>query len=182
MKWAERAVWSVALAGILFRLLHWPMAGLLLVLGLSTAAILYFPLGWLLLGRPTRRDQLIPLSVLTGLVLSALCIGILFRLQLWPLAIAQLYLRIGLLGAVAVLVAILTLHSRNPGIEHYFKGLRHRLLLIGMPALLLHFTPPGRIIPALYPDDPAKAELLIRLQENPGDTAAQHALRESDQR
>lgn len=180
MKLAERVAWGMALLGILFRILHWPMAGLLTVIGISAAAVLYFPLGWALLGRPTRKDQLVPLSVLTGLVLSALSIGMLFKVQLWPRQMADLYLVMGLVGAVAVMAAILTLHSRNPGIEQYFQGLRRRLLLIGIPALVLYLTPVDAWVQVIHRDDPDRAALLIRLQEDPSDSLARRSLHQLD--
>ncbi len=180
MKWAERLGWGAVVLGALLRVFHAPFAGVLLVLGFSVVATLYFPLGWLLFGRPSHKDQLVPLSVITGLVLSLLCIGMLFKLQLWPGADTELLL--GLLGSVVVMGAILTLHFRDRGREQYFKGLRHRLLLVGLPALLLHLTPTERYIRALYATDPVRAELLIRLQEQPGDTAAQRQLMELDRR
>jgi hypothetical protein len=180
MKLAERVAWGMAILGILFRILHWPMGSLLTVIGVSTAAVLYFPLGWALLGRPTRKDQLVPLSVLTGLVLSALSIGMLFKVQLWPRRMADLYLAMGLLGAVAVMAAILTLHSRNPGIEHYFQGLRRRLLLIGIPALLLYLTPVDAWVKVIHRNDPVRADLLIRLHRDPSDTLARRSLHQLD--
>jgi len=172
----ERIAWGVALLGLLFRLLHWPFGGLFTVLGFSTVAFLYFPLGWLVLGRPSRKDQLIPLSVVTGIVLSLLCTGMLFKIQFWPQQFAELYLLIGLLGAAVVLAAVLSLHSRNLNIETYFKGLRHRLLLIALPALFLYLVPTPKLIQFNYRSDPERAALMIRLNEAPGDTAAMHAL------
>ena len=43
----EKAVIGIALVGALFKLQHWPGAGILLTVGLSTLAMLYFPLGLL---------------------------------------------------------------------------------------------------------------------------------------
>jgi hypothetical protein len=178
MKRLEQGAWAIAILGILFRVMLWPGAGVLLVLGLSTVAIVYFPLGWMVLGKPTRKDQLIPLSVITGLVLSLLTIGILFKLQFWPGADFDLLM--GLLGAIVVEVSILSLHSRNPGIEHYFKGLRHRVLLIGLPALLLYLVPANTLVQAMYRSDPERGALILRIQENQADTAARRALYELD--
>ena len=178
MKWIERVAWGLALLGLLFRVLHWPFGGLFTVLGLSGAAILYFPLGWLLFGGPSRKDQLLPLSLITGLVLSLTTIGILFKLQLWPGA--EFNLMMGLGGCVVVLVAILGIHSRRLLAEHYFKALRLRLLVIGFVGLLLYWVPTPSLIKASVGAGTERADLLIRLYEAPGDTAAQRALEELD--
>lgn len=172
----ERIAWGVAAVGLVFRLLHWPFGGLFTVLGFSMAAVVYFPLGWLLFGGPDRKEQLLPLSLITGLALSTIVIGSLFKLQFWPGA--DINLLMGLLGAVVMTVALLGIHSRRPLAEHYFNALRSRLLVIGTVGLLLHLVPTPALIRASAGENTERAEMLIRLYENPGDTAAQRVLQE----
>jgi hypothetical protein len=136
MKWVERAAWGAAIVGIAMRSGAQPGAGFLLVLGLSTAAILYFPLGWLSLGGPEGGRTLVPLSLITGLVLSLLCVGMLFTLQQWPGA--DFSLLMGLLGTVVLTATIITLHVRKKATEAYLNGLRYRVLLIGLAGLLTY--------------------------------------------
>ena len=180
MKWLERIAWGLALVGLVFRLLHWPFGGLLTVLGFSLVATLYFPLGWILFGGASRKDQLLPLSVITGLVLSLTAIGMLFKLQLWPGA--EFNLMMGLAGCLVVVVAIFCIHSRRPLAEHYFNALRYRLVVIGLAGLLLYCVPTPTLIEASFGAGTERAELLIRLYETPGDTAAQRALDELEHR
>lgn len=174
MKWTERIAWGAALIGLVFRVLHWPFGGFLTVLGFSTAAVVYFPLGWLLFGGASRKDQLLPLSVITGLVLSLTVIGMLFKLQFWPGA--EFNLMMGLGGCVAVLVALFGIHSRRPLAEHYFNALRYRLVVIGLIGFCLYWVPTPALIDASVGAGTERAQLLIRLYETPGDTAAQRAL------
>jgi len=180
MKWVERIAWGMALLGLVFRLLHWPFGGFLTVLGFSTASVVYFPLGWLLFGGPSRKDQLLPLSLITGLVLSLTVIGILFKLQLWPGA--EFNLMMGLAGCVVVFVATQSIHSRRPLAEHYFNALRYRLIIIGLSGLVLYLVPTPTLIEASVGAGTERADLLIRLYDTPGDTAAQRALEELDRR
>ncbi|MBL8001242.1 MAG: hypothetical protein JNL05_04695 [Flavobacteriales bacterium] len=136
MKWVERAAWAAAIVGLSMRFAGLPGAGVLVVLGFSTAAVVYFPLGWLSLGGPAGGRELVPLSLITGLVLSLLCVGMLFTIQHWPGA--DFSLLMGLLGAVVLTVTIITLHVRKQATEAYLNGLRYRVLLIGLAGLLTY--------------------------------------------
>jgi len=180
MKWVERIAWGLTLVGLVFRLLHWPFSGFLTVLGLSTASVVYFPLGWLLFGGASRKDQLLPLSLITGLVLGLTVIGILFKLQLWPGG--EFNLMMGVAGCVVLAVATYGIHSRRRLAEHYFNALHFRLIAIGLAGLVLYLVPTATLIEASVGAGTERADLLIRLHEAPGDTAAQRALEELDRR
>jgi hypothetical protein len=76
----EKAVIGIALVGTLFKLQHWPGAGILLTVGLSSLAMLYFPMGFYFL---TNKSEKIAAAV-SGLFLSYVPLGILFKVQHWP--------------------------------------------------------------------------------------------------
>lgn len=76
----EKAVIGIALVGTLFKLQHWPGASILLVIGLSSLATLYFPMGFYFL---TNKSEKIAAAV-SGLFLSLVPIGIMFKVQHWP--------------------------------------------------------------------------------------------------
>ncbi len=70
--------------GILFKFMHWPGAGISLVLGISLSSLLFLPLMFVLRvkEKQSRRDKLITgLGALAG---SALSMGILFKIMHWP--------------------------------------------------------------------------------------------------
>lgn len=76
----EKAAIGIALLGTLFKLQHWPGASILLVIGLSTLAMLYFPMGFYFL---TNQSEKIAAAV-SGMFLSFVPLGILFKVQHWP--------------------------------------------------------------------------------------------------
>ncbi|MGE0635898.1 MAG: hypothetical protein AB7G44_10135 [Bacteroidia bacterium] len=82
----EKAVIGIALVGTLFKLQHWPGASILLVVGLSSLAMLYFPLGFYFL---TNKSEKIVATV-SGMFLSFVPLGIMFKVQHWPGASAML--------------------------------------------------------------------------------------------
>jgi len=70
--------------GILFKFMHWPGAGMALVLGISMSSLIFLPLMFVLKvkEKQNRRDKLITgLGALAG---SALSMGILFKIMHWP--------------------------------------------------------------------------------------------------
>ena len=70
--------------GILFKFMHWPGAGITLVLGISLSSLIFLPLMFVLRvkEKTNNRDRLITgLGALAG---SALSMGILFKIMHWP--------------------------------------------------------------------------------------------------
>lgn len=70
--------------GILFKFMHWPGAGVSLILGISTSSLIFLPLMFVLKVKEknNNRDRII--SGLGALAGSALSMGILFKIMHWP--------------------------------------------------------------------------------------------------
>lgn len=103
MRWIERVPWIIAGLGLVLELLHLPLASFLFIIGVSTLMMLYFFFSWLFLPTPTRKHQHIGVSLLAGLALAFLLEGILFKVQVWPLATFNLLFGLSLGGLTAVL-------------------------------------------------------------------------------
>lgn len=88
---------SVINLGITFKFQHWPGAGVMIVLGLSTFALVFMPmlLKQKLKGEASERKTLMNTLGAAGLTLFAL--GILFKIQHWPGAAIMLGLSVFLL-------------------------------------------------------------------------------------
>ena len=163
MRLAERILFGITLIGILFRMQHWPLAGLLLILGLSTLAVFYFPLGALWFGRPTMRDQVIWFSVASGFGLSLMLIGLLFKVQRWSLSDA--YVMLGTMFCAILAVLCIVLRSKKPELAHYFRGVLWRASFFGGIGALMLF---GKSLKSAEPEVPSaqgtttKPSLLIR--------------------
>jgi len=75
---------AMLIAGSLFKILHWPGAGMMLVLGIGILSLIFLPLMFILRAReaPTSRDKLVTgLGTLVGILL---CLSTLFKLMHWP--------------------------------------------------------------------------------------------------
>lgn len=175
MRTVERILFALILVSLLLKLLHIPLASFLLILASSTLAICYW-ISFLWFGTPTRKDQQTVLSVLAGLSFSIALIGLLFKLQYWPIGVTNIYLIIGAVSSIAVLVALFAKRSDSPELAAYHRSMIRRTLVIGVPTVLFYFTPSKDMARFQYRDDPVYAEMFILHMEHPQDTASWNAL------
>lgn len=129
MRTAEKVIFGFLAAGLIFKIQHWPFAGVILVLSISALSVFYFPLGALWFGRPARQDQMTWFSLVSGLALCTMLMGHLFKLQHWPLANAHLML--GTVCCAVIAVLCLVLRGRRPGLASYFRGILLRASVLG---------------------------------------------------
>lgn len=160
MKRLERILWIVVLFAALLKVLRLPLSSFLLIVALMVLSILYFFLAWMVLPRPGRKDQLVELSVPVGLVLSTACIGILFKLQVWP--VATTFLSVALIGLVIALLAVGLWRRNRPELGAYFRGLLQRLVPLLVCCAVLLSISPGRLMAFYYRDRPDIAPLMVR--------------------
>jgi len=89
------------LAGTIFKLMHWPGAAVLIVLGAGSLAFVYLPLLlWHKLKESPSDESLMHISGFVGLTLTT--IGVLFKIMHWPGASVTLMSGMGILAALYV--------------------------------------------------------------------------------
>jgi hypothetical protein len=87
------------LAGTIFKLMHWPMAAILIVLGTAMLTLLYLPmLLWHKLKESGKDEYLLHISGFVGLTLTS--VGVLFKIMHWPGAAVTLLSGMIVLGLV----------------------------------------------------------------------------------
>jgi len=156
MKIIERVLWGVVCLAILLKILHLPLGSFFLIIGMSSLSIFYFWLTALLLPKPTVKDQNIALSIVTGIALSTLAVGVLFKLQFWPNY--GFFLTVGsAIGAVALAWALWVLRDR-PDLIVYRARLLNRLIPFITIAIFFFLLPTRSLIDLQY-RDPKEAQL-----------------------
>lgn len=166
----------VVVAGLAF-FFNVPIAGVVLTVSVSAMAVLYY-LAPLLFNDIRLRDVTkdgafanVPvvyliLGFIAGQNLALLCIGMLFKLMLWPGS--EMLLRVGLyaLGGWLLVIVGFSLRFKGRLLVNYLK----RAIPIGGLALLLYFWVPfDAIIDQHHSDDPELAEALKAQFANPDD-------------
>lgn len=163
----EKILLSIFLIGVVFKLLHWPMAGLLVIIPLSILAMVYYPGGFYFLSvRGSAKQQHLAMSISAGIAFSIAVVGIMFKIQFWPGS--ALILLVGCAASLLVLVFIQVLKFRSGELLGiYLKRLTFRsLFYIGVTALL-YFTPMRTMLSLQYPDDSELVRLMNNAYSNP---------------
>jgi hypothetical protein len=133
MRHAIPIAWSVAALGMLLKLAHLPPASLLLILSLSTLAVLYYlPLTSVLVIPEVVQELLEVFVVKLGRsALAMTLVGTLFTLQRWPGS--HLFMLAGVTLCLISIGLLLRLGQRYPDLkENYQRPMAHLALVLAV--------------------------------------------------
>lgn len=119
--------------GILFKLIHWTGASLLVVAFGCGLALYYFPFGLRTLAVPGASPRIAWLNLLAGGALGVAMVGLVGRMHLWGIWPAMLTL--GTLLCLGVLPVAAYLRHRQQGRDLHLDGIMLRCLVLGALAL-----------------------------------------------
>lgn len=188
MKRFELIIGLIAIVAIFLKIIHIPGNNILTVLSFGTLSIFYY-LSFAFFNNIRLRDILKSSSykgtntkriigaVGLGFSLSAVIMGSLFKIQMWPGGSAQLIT--GLIVTGIILIIALIFYLRNK-IE-YYRRIFKRIAIIGGFGLLLYFTPTNTLVDIYYGDNPEYAELYKKVLANPENQRLREQLRQKRQ-
>jgi hypothetical protein len=186
MKKLEKVLWGLFLVGLIFKLNHWPFAGILTVCSLGLVSSLYFYLGFALFNDVKLRNAFkkssyasIPKSnlvfgIIFGVSLSIIIIGFLFKFMLWPGA--SFNLMAGLIILAISLIAYLMISKQKK--VSLPKQSFIRILLVGLIGITFYIIKTGTIIDFYYQDNPEYAEALKKVIKHPENVEYRDAINE----
>lgn len=175
MKKLEKILWGLFIVGLLFKIMHWPGAGIVTVFSLALVAMLYFYLGFALFNEVKLRNAFkkssytnlpklnLIFAIAFGISLSIITIGFLFKFMLWPGA--NFNLMIGLIALVICLVAYLLLNKQNK--VSFAKKSFTRVIAVGIIGVSFFFIKTNSIIDFYYQERPEYAEALKNMIKDP---------------
>jgi len=175
MKRIEYILIGIFLSGFIMNLFFLTGGGILLVLSASILAVLYYPGGLFLFNNLSfkgvfKKETYSGLSVLrvigsvvAGIALSMICIGILFRLQSWPAS------GINLLAGLSVLliVGIIAAYKFMAKEATVYKGILTRAIVYGILGLGLFLTSSEDIERFRYRNHPDYLDLYEKHLQDP---------------
>ncbi len=134
---AERLVAAWLLLALLFKIQHWPGGGILLVVTLTTLALMYFAGLWALLNSgQAEESRPAPASFALGFSYSVLIIGVLFKTQHWPGG--DLQIMVGLFSAIPVQIwHWFSVKDTEPSYTWHADTVLRAIWLLGWGALIL---------------------------------------------
>jgi hypothetical protein len=179
MKTIEKVMLTIIIAGIAMKFLGIPGAGIILTLSVLLLSLLYYVLGFAFFnGIPISRlseknlTKTIPPrrmvgAIGAGLVISEILIGVLFKIQLWPLA--NLMLSIGLfLASIVLIIAVVRYLKKKDKLFYHPVFLRIGIaLFIGFS---LYFIPEISIVKLQFRNNPEVIQAYEKTGSLPGDT------------
>lgn len=121
-------------AGLIFKVFHWPGAGILITLGLFITGMVFLPLFAMVRIRDTRQqDDKVPMGLyLTGMIAGMLAIlGALFKVQHWPGA--SIFLAAGLVTLAFAFLPIYAVVKKREA-EAKNEAFNSRLIIGGVIA------------------------------------------------
>lgn len=175
MKIAEKIFALLSVIGLILMFSLVGGGAELMMISLLTLGGIYFPLGFLLLNDISLLSYLkkresfenwttiqIVSGVVTGIALSIICVGILFKLLTLPGANEMLMF--GAMASIIVAIVTVILRKRVPA-----RAILIRTAIFSVAGIVLFLTPHVSIIKFQYRDHPAYVEAYTQYIENPKD-------------
>ncbi|MCU0353050.1 MAG: hypothetical protein MUD08_04810 [Cytophagales bacterium] len=141
---------------LVLRVFDIPGTSALLILLLSTLSILYFAGAFYFFRDRHTKKQNMPISVVSGVFLSIVPIGVVFKLLYW--SGAQVYLLVGSFTAAAfAVVCFLARRKASEELSGYYSNMIARTVVLFTVSVLLYFTSTATLIKIQYWRDPELA-------------------------
>lgn len=129
MRTAELVLAAMVILGCIFKIQHWPGAGILFVTGGCGLALFYFPFGFRTLAAPKPTDQILAMTLFGGVSMSIAMSGMIAFLQRWPQS--AVLLLTGAISCAVALIVVLFLRIKHRRLDIYLDGLLVRCLVLG---------------------------------------------------
>jgi hypothetical protein len=127
----EMVIIAIALVGTFFKIQHWPGANIMIAVGLTSLAIIYFPMGFYFLGNNKQNV----VATVSGLFLSLIPVSIMFKHLHWPGALVMVIAAI----STAPLVFAGLLYMRKKATPDSLAFYNNMLLRTGLLMLIMFF-------------------------------------------
>ena len=124
MRLIEKIILMLFVGAGILKILHLQGANMILVISLSSLALVYLPGGYFLFKNPESKKKNLPYSLLAGFALSITSLAFLFSAMHWPGA--TIMLKVGILATLSAFIIGFYLKSKAKGTE---KNYYHKIIL-----------------------------------------------------
>jgi hypothetical protein len=154
----EKILTIIFIVGLISKVLHWSGAEQLLAISLFTLAILYFPTAFYFFCDKVIKRQNLVLSIVSGLFLALVPLGVLFKIMYW--SGGQTYLSVGVVTSLIILAVIYFLKSKtSEDLKIYYENMFLRTSVLTCLAIIFYLTSTSTLLKIQYWDDPELARL-----------------------
>ena len=175
MKLLEKILSILILIAFILNLILVPFSGVLLTIFLLILALIYYPFGFVFfnnirLRNIFKKESYKDITVLhiigaigIGMALSDICIGILFKIQGYPMA--NLLLTVGLISALIILIIGLIKYLKSK--SSYYSFIFKRIAIIGLVGLLFLFISDLALVKIRFRNHPDYVKAYQEYTANP---------------
>lgn len=149
----EKVFGGIILVGLIFKFMHWPFAGPLLVIGLGTLSMLYLAAGFYFFSDENIKRQNLALSIVSGFALSSACSGILFKLMFWPIG-GALIMAVITVPTILAITFWLKSKTKRTDLTTYYNNMIVRSAVMTVLVAVFYFTSSVSLIKIIHSDDP----------------------------
>lgn len=157
MKKLEGILWGIVLFAMIMKILRLPLSSFLLIITITTLSTLYFVRAMMGI---FRNDRSVALRTAVHLVMSVSCIGLLFKLQLWPMS--SFFLSISVPALIILLIIILKQRNDHPDRGTFLQPMLFRVAPMLVACMALYLISAERLMAFYYRDRPEIAPLMVR--------------------
>lgn len=148
----EKTLAIIFLIGLLLKLCGVPGAAILMVLTSFITSMLYFPMAFYFFSDRTLKTQNIALSIVGGMALALIPIGILFKIMFWPGAIIGMLISIPV-TFILLVVTFFLYKSSGPELHTYYKNYLTRITFWLAMAFIFSFMSRRQLLQIQHHDN-----------------------------
>ena len=163
----EKVIACLFVIGLLFKfVLHFPGGGVILVVSLMLLSLVYCPLAFYFFSDKEIKKQNLALSIVAGMFLGLVPMGILFKIMYWTGA--DRYLFICSITVPIILGAIYYLKNKaSVELATYYKNMLMRTFVLAFVTAVFYLTSTETLIHIQEGKDPELARLKTLSYTNP---------------
>ena len=171
----EKILASLFLLTYILKCLAIPGGAFMMLIVLMALSFVYFPGGFYFLADGNLKKQNIALSIVTGMVLSIVVLGLLFKLMYWPGAALMLLVSLGI--TLPLTIAFYFIRKKEGDeLKGYYGKLLGRTVAGAVIALTFYLVPMSVLIRVQHWQDPelARRKILFYSDESNEDYKKQY--------
>jgi predicted membrane channel-forming protein YqfA (hemolysin III family) len=146
------------------------------LLSLSLLAAIYFPLGFYFFSDKTLKQQVVPFSIIGGILLSIAVTGVLFKLLFWPGAMISLFVSFATLPFLVALCIWFHTSGKREEFKVYYRNFLIRSVFWFVVASAAFALSAEQLVRVQHRDDPRYIHLRLMTFEHPDEESFRNDL------
>ena len=163
----EKVFGGIILVGLIFKFMHLPFAGPLLVVGSGSLTIIYLAGSFYFFCDENIKRQNLAFSIISGFFLSNACMAILYKLMFWPMSGDLIFAGITTVPVILAISFWLKSAAKRTDLTTYYNNMIIRSAVMTVLVAVFYFTSSVTLIKIIHSDDPEWVRLQTQSHLHP---------------